>query len=77
MKLDCRPLFPVLLTRAMRIAILDAYLLLFINTCFTTTYVRRTFVAGAYMESLFHYNLNETMRQSSRLYAYAFRHLWR
>ena len=68
---------PALLTRAMRIALLGVYLLLFINTCFTTTYVRRTFVAGAYMESLFHHNLNETMRQSSRLYAYAFRHLWR
>ena len=68
---------PALLTRALRIALLGAYLLLFINTCFTTTYVRRTFVAGAYMESLFHYNLNETMRQSSRLYVYAFRHLWR
>ena len=69
--------FPLLLTRSLRIALLGAYFLLFINTCFTTTYVRRTFVAGAYMESLFHYNLNETMRQSSRLYVYAFRHLWR
>lgn len=47
-----------------------------VNTFFMTGYVRLTYVEGAYFASVFHYNVLQTLQQSSALYAYAFKNLW-
>ncbi len=52
------------------------YFFTLFNMFFMTGYVRQTYIEGPYIASLFHNDVQETIRQSSALYAYAFENLW-